>query len=197
MVAFQFFGLVYAAYVTVAAPKLRMGALALLTVLTTSTFMFTNDCLNAPMGAYAWSHNHSGTAAVVTGKARGPRGMQRLGARALAGVAACDAGVRWRQAQRARLCVASATRLQRRDLARCSRVAPLASALQKGSFIKNSVFLCLSGLIILDVATVALCMTIGDESAAAAPAAAAEPVTEVEAVEAPAAAEPADAAAAV
>ena len=163
MVAFQFFGLVYAAYVTVAAPKLRMGALALLTVLTTSTFMFTNDCLNAPAGAYAWSHNHSGTAAVVTGKARAPVACS-VWARERARHARWRA---WPHAMRAR---ASGRRSARgtarvRDSASAARLDALLrslSALQKGSFIKNSVFLVLSGLIILDVANVVLCMTIGD-----------------------------------
>ena len=51
-----------------AAPAKRSGAARLLAILTTSTFLFTADVANAPMGAYAWSHNKSGTPAVVTGK---------------------------------------------------------------------------------------------------------------------------------
>jgi hypothetical protein len=51
-----------------AAPAKRTGAARLLAILTTSTFLFTCDVCNAPMGAYAYSHNMSGTPAVVTGK---------------------------------------------------------------------------------------------------------------------------------
>ena len=51
-----------------AAPAKRTGAARLLAILTTSTFLFTADVANAPMGAYAFSHNMSGTPAVVTGK---------------------------------------------------------------------------------------------------------------------------------
>ena len=57
----------YTAYVVTAAPAKRLGALALTAVLTTSTFLHTADVLNAPQGAYAWSHNPAGTAASVTG----------------------------------------------------------------------------------------------------------------------------------
>ena len=46
----------------------RRGAARLLGVLTTSTFLYTCDVANAPLGAYAFSHNMSGTPAVVTGK---------------------------------------------------------------------------------------------------------------------------------
>ena len=51
-----------------AAPAKRTGAARLLAILTTSTFLFTCDVCNAPLGAYAYSHNMSGTPAVVTGK---------------------------------------------------------------------------------------------------------------------------------
>jgi hypothetical protein len=121
---------VYAAYVTLAAPAKRASALGLLTVLTTSTFLFTNDVLNAPQGAYAWSHNMSGTAASVIGK--------------------------------------------------------------KGSLIKNAVFVLFSGLIIVDVANVALVLTITDEDTEAAPAAAKEEPAAEKDIEAaaPAAEEP-------
>jgi hypothetical protein len=46
----------------------RSGAARLLAILTASTFLFTCDVANAPLGAYAFSHNASGTPAVVTGK---------------------------------------------------------------------------------------------------------------------------------
>lgn len=67
IVAFQFFSIIYAAYVVMAAPAKRFGALGLFTVLTTSTFLFTCSVLNAPAGAYALSHNVSGTPASVIG----------------------------------------------------------------------------------------------------------------------------------
>jgi len=67
IVAFQLFGLLYAAYVAAAAPAKKLGAVGLMTVLTTSTFLFTADVAGAPLGAYALSHNKSGTPASVTG----------------------------------------------------------------------------------------------------------------------------------
>jgi hypothetical protein len=66
IVVFQLFGIAYGAFAAFN-PSKRLGALALLTVLTTSTFLFTDSVLNAPMGAYAWSHNESGTPASVIG----------------------------------------------------------------------------------------------------------------------------------
>ena len=54
-----------------AAPAKRTGAARLLAILTTSTFLFTCDVCNAPLGAYAYAHNASGTPAVVTGKKGG------------------------------------------------------------------------------------------------------------------------------
>jgi hypothetical protein len=66
IVCFQLFGIAYGAFAAFN-PSKRLGALALLTVLTTSTFLFTDSVLNAPWGAYAWSHNESGTPASVIG----------------------------------------------------------------------------------------------------------------------------------
>ena len=68
IVCFQLFTILYSAFAVTAGPTKRAGAARLLAVLTTSTFLFTCDVANAPMGAYAWSHNASGTPAVVTGK---------------------------------------------------------------------------------------------------------------------------------
>lgn len=42
-------------------------AVGLMTVLATSTFIFTNSVLNAPFGAYALSHNSNGKPASVIG----------------------------------------------------------------------------------------------------------------------------------
>jgi hypothetical protein len=125
IVAFQFFGLIYAAYATLAAPAKRLGALGLLTVLTTSTFLFTADVLNAPAGVYAWSHNASGTPASVIGT--------------------------------------------------------------KATFVKNGIFVLFAGLIVCDVANIAMVMTVAEEDDVAAPKAVEEKKAEEEA--APAAAE--------
>lgn len=67
IVVFQLVAILYAAYAAAAAPFKQAGAARLMAILTTSTFLFTNDVANAPLGAYAWSHNLSGTPAVVTG----------------------------------------------------------------------------------------------------------------------------------
>jgi hypothetical protein len=48
-----------------ATPKLRLSALALVTVLTTSCFMLAESVCNAYMGVYQITHNASGTAASV------------------------------------------------------------------------------------------------------------------------------------
>jgi hypothetical protein len=138
IVAFQLFGLLYAAYATLAAPAKRLGALGLLTVLTTSTFLFTADVLNAPAGVYAWSHNASGTPASVIGT--------------------------------------------------------------KTTLLKNGIMVLFCGLIICDIANIAMVLTVAEEDSVAeakpaaeekkveeAPAAAAEPVAEEAAAETPAA----------
>jgi hypothetical protein len=48
-----------------ATPKLRLSALALVTVLTTSCFMLAESACNAYLGVYMLTHNASGTAASV------------------------------------------------------------------------------------------------------------------------------------
>lgn len=65
--SFQLFGVLYAAYAASKPAKMRQSAQGLMAVLTASTFLFTCDVLNAPMGAYALSHNESGTPASVIG----------------------------------------------------------------------------------------------------------------------------------
>ena len=65
--SFQLFGVLYAAFAASKPAKMRQSAQGLLAVLTASTFSFTCDVLNAPMGAYALSHNKSGTPASVIG----------------------------------------------------------------------------------------------------------------------------------
>lgn len=67
MVSFQFFAVVYGAFVTAVKPKLRPTAVGLFSVLAASTFAYTDSVCSAPLGAYAWSHNPSGTPATVTG----------------------------------------------------------------------------------------------------------------------------------
>ena len=68
IVVFQLVAILYAAFAATVAHGKRRGAARLLGVLTTSTFLFTCDVANAPLGAYAFSHNMSGSPAVVTGK---------------------------------------------------------------------------------------------------------------------------------
>ena len=67
VVSFQFFAIAYGAFVTVVKPKLRPTAVGLFSVLTVITFTYTDCVCSAPLGAYAWSHNPSGTPATVTG----------------------------------------------------------------------------------------------------------------------------------
>ena len=65
MVCFQ---LVVGVLLTAAAattPKLRLSALALVTVLTTSCFLLSESVCNATYGVYMFTHNESGTAASV------------------------------------------------------------------------------------------------------------------------------------
>jgi hypothetical protein len=65
IVVFQLVSLLYCA--AVAGTAAKGTAVGLMTVLATSTFIFTNSVLNAPLGAYALSHNSTGTAASVIG----------------------------------------------------------------------------------------------------------------------------------
>lgn len=67
MMSFQLVVGVVLAGAAAAKPAVRGGAALLLAVLTTSTFLFTYDVCNAYLGAYALSHNSTGTPATVTG----------------------------------------------------------------------------------------------------------------------------------
>lgn len=69
IVAFQFVVGVLLPAAAAVKPAIRKGSLLLITVLTTSTFLLTNTVCNAAYGAYAISHNQSGTAATVSGRA--------------------------------------------------------------------------------------------------------------------------------
>ena len=67
MVSFQLVVGVVLAAAAASKPAVRGGAALLVTVLTTSTFLFTYDVLNAALGVYALTHNSSGTPASVIG----------------------------------------------------------------------------------------------------------------------------------
>jgi hypothetical protein len=54
VVCFQAAGLALAAAVSAGGASKASAAQGFLTVLTMTTFLFTSDVLNAPLGAYAW-----------------------------------------------------------------------------------------------------------------------------------------------
>ena len=65
MVCFQLVVGVLLTGAAAATPKLRLSALALVTVLTTSCFLLSESVCNALFGAYMLTHNVSGTPASV------------------------------------------------------------------------------------------------------------------------------------
>ena len=67
MMSFQLVVGVLLAGAAVSKPAIRGGAVQLLGVLTTATFLLTNDTCNAVYGAYATSHNANGEPASVIG----------------------------------------------------------------------------------------------------------------------------------
>jgi hypothetical protein len=71
MMAFQLVVGVALAAAAAVTPKLRLSALALVTVLTTSCFLLTERLCNAYLGVYQLTHNTSGTAATVTNRDSG------------------------------------------------------------------------------------------------------------------------------
>lgn len=68
MISFQLVVGVALAAAAAATPKLRLSALALVTVLTTSCFLLTERLCNAYLGVYQLTHNTSGTPATVTNR---------------------------------------------------------------------------------------------------------------------------------
>jgi hypothetical protein len=86
VVSFQLFCMNYARIAMQKRPAQRAGALALHTVLTLSTFLLTEEVLNAPYGVYGMTHNEDGTAAAASTEGYNSNGLFLL----FAGLVICS-----------------------------------------------------------------------------------------------------------